>query len=84
MAEKCGCVISASVTTGPQPLADLAIIYCPLHEAAPAMLAALDKLTNSIKLIGGTVGEAWFSVDGDAKLAAIELLHEIAQAKGQP
>ncbi len=79
MAEQCGCTISAAVTTGPQPLADLHITYCPLHKAARDTLRVLDKLTNSIKLVGGTIGESYFSVDADAKLEAIELLHELNQ-----
>lgn len=51
MAEKsyvvpdCGCQIVLPSSMGWTEPKEGAIIYCPMHKAAPALLAALDKLT---------------------------------------
>ena len=41
-----------------------------LIAAAPELLSALEALTTSIHLHGGTIGETWYSLDEDALTAA--------------
>ena len=73
MAEQCGCTVGQTLTK------NSTVIYCPMHKAAPEMLAALEWAMAVIEdnfdasLDGGTLFHN----------ARIEAIEAIAQARGQ-
>ena len=51
MTEQCGCNLNFSL--GPDDIPyDLTLAYCPMHKAAPEMLAALTRIATA-----GTIGD---------------------------
>ena len=54
MAEECGCKPDYTFVGHGEDATE--VIYCPLHKAAPEMLAALEDTTNGLRALATAVG----------------------------
>ena len=70
MAEKCGCSLNFSL--GPDEIPyDLTRAYCPMHKAAPEMLAALERIaktaTQDMNISRPTAGSIFAIIEFSAR-----------------